>query len=56
MGHWTVANQALLPMEFSWQGYWSGEAFPTPGDFPGPVIEPMSLASPALAYMPILYH
>ena len=39
----TVACQALLPMEFSRQKYWSRLPFPTPG------IEPTSLASPALA-------
>ena len=40
--------QALLPMEFSRQEYWKGLSFPTPGDHPHPVIEPVSLASPAL--------
>ena len=35
--------------EFSRQEYWSGLPFPTPGDLPDPGIEPMSLASPALA-------
>ena len=44
---WTVALQALLPMGFSRQEYWSGLPFPTPGD-PYPGIEPGSLA-PALA-------
>ena len=38
-----------LSMEFSRQEYWSGLPFPTPGDPPDPGIEPMSLASPALA-------
>ena len=28
--------------------YWSGLPFPSPGDLPGPGIEPASLASPAL--------
>ena len=46
---WTVAHQAPLSMEFSRQEYWSGLPFPTAGDFPDPGIEPMSLASPALA-------
>ena len=38
-------------MEFSRQEYWSGLPFPTPGDLPYPGIEPVSLASPALAGM-----
>ena len=46
---WTVAYQAPLSMEFSRQEYWSGLAFPTPGDLPDPGIEPASLVSPALA-------
>ena len=29
--------------------YWSGLPFPTPGDLPDPGIEPLALASPALA-------
>ena len=36
-------------MGFSKQEYWSGLAFPTPGDLPDLGIEPESLASPALA-------
>ena len=27
---WTIAHQAPLPMEFSWQEYWNGLLFPTP--------------------------
>ena len=46
---WTVASQVLLSMGFSKQEYWSRLPFPTPGDLPDPEIEPMSLASPALA-------
>ena len=46
---WTVAHQALLSRGFSRQEYWSGLPFPTPGDLPDPGIEPMFLASPALA-------
>jgi len=42
----TAAHQALLPMGFPRQEYWSGLPFPSPGDFPGPEIEP---ASPVLA-------
>ena len=33
-------------MEFPRQEYWSGLPFPSPGDLPGPGIEPVS---PALA-------
>ena len=36
-------------MEFSRQEYWSGLPFPTPEDLPDPGVEPVSLASPALA-------
>ena len=53
---WTVACQTPLSVEFSRQ-YWSGLLFPIPGDIPDPgsnlyllpLIEPTSLASPALA-------
>ena len=45
----TVARQAPLSMGFSRQEYWSGLPFPSPGDLPDPGIEPVSLASPALA-------
>ena len=45
---WTVACQALLFMEFSRQGYWSGFPFPSPGDLLNPGIEFESLASPEL--------
>ena len=44
----TVAHQAPLSMGFSRQEYWSGLPCPLPGDLPGPVIEPMSIVSPAL--------
>ena len=47
---WTVACQAPLSMEFSRQEYWSGLAFPPPGDLPNPGTEPMSLASLILAF------
>ena len=36
-------------MEFSRQEYWDSLPCPAPGDFPNPEIEPVSLASPALA-------
>ena len=40
---WTIA---LCPWSFSRQQYWSELPFPSPGDLPGPGIEPIS---PALA-------
>ena len=46
---WTVAHQAPLSMGFSREEYWSGLPCPPPGDLPDPGIEPVSLASPALA-------
>ena len=46
---WTVAHQALLSMEFSRQGYWSGLPLPTPGELPNLGNEPAYLASPILA-------
>ena len=45
---WTVACQASLSMEFSRQEYWSGLPFPSPGDLPGPGVEPTFLAPCAL--------
>ena len=48
MTPWTVARQAPLSMGFSWQEYWSGLPFPSPGGFPDPGIKPMSLRSLAL--------
>ena len=38
---WTVACQAPPSMGFSRQEYWSGLPFPSPGDLPGPGIEPV---------------
>ena len=46
---WTVAHQVPLSMGFSRQEYWSGLPFPSPEDLSDPEIEPVSLASPALA-------
>ena len=46
---WTTARQASLSKEFSTQEYWSGLPFPPPGDLSHPGINPLSLASPALA-------
>ena len=39
---WTVAHQAPLSTEFPRLKYWSGLSFPSPGDLPNPVTEPMS--------------
>ena len=43
-----VTPWTLLSMDFFRQAYWSGLPLPTP-DLPHPGIEPVSLASPALA-------
>ena len=37
---WTVARQAPLAIVFPRQEYWSGLPFPSPGDLPGPGIQP----------------
>ena len=42
---WTLARQAPLSMGFFRQEYWSGLAFPSPGDLPNTGIKP---GSPAL--------
>ena len=42
----TVARQASMSMEFSWQEYWSELPFSPPGDLPNPEIKP---TFPALA-------
>ena len=39
----TVARQAPLSMKSSRQECWSGWPFPSPGDLPGPGLEPGSL-------------
>ena len=41
---WTAACQAPLSMGFSRQEFWSRLPFPSPGDLPGPGIEPESPA------------
>ena len=46
---WIVAHQAPLSIGFSRQEFWSWLPCPSPEDLPGPVIEPRSLVSPALA-------
>ena len=43
-----VACQPPLSMRFPRQEYWSGLAFPYPGDLPNPGVEPEALASPGL--------
>ena len=45
--------QAPLSMRFSREQYWSGLAFPTPGDLPDPGIKPVSCIS--FTGMQILY-
>ena len=45
----TVACQASLYMGLFGQESWSGLPFPSPGDDPGPGVEPTSPASPTLA-------
>ena len=40
MTPWTVACQAPLSMEFSWQEHWIGLPFPSLGDLPDPGIQP----------------
>ena len=46
---WTGASQVPLAIGLPRQEFWSELPFPTPGDLPDPVIEPVSPASPALA-------
>ena len=45
----SIPPGSFCPWNFSRQEYWSRLPFPPPGDLPDPGIEPMSLASPALA-------
>ena len=45
----TLCNPArLLSVGLSWQEYWNGLPFPTPGDLLDPGIEPTSLDAPEL--------
>ena len=44
MTPWTAAYKAPLSMGFSRQGHWSGLPLPSPGDLPGPGMEPRSPA------------
>ena len=46
---WAIACPAPLSRGFSRQEYWNELPFPPPEDLPDPGIEPLSLASPALA-------
>ena len=46
---WTVAHHAPLSMGLSRQEYRCGFPCPPPGHLPNPGVEPVSLASPALA-------
>jgi len=39
---WTIAHKAPLFLGFTWQKYWSGLPFPSPGDLPDPRIKPES--------------
>ena len=41
---WTVAHQVPLFLGFSWQEYWNGLPFPSPGYLLDPEIEPRSPA------------
>ena len=43
----TVAQQALLSIEFSRQEYWNGLSFPSQGDLPDPGIKLRSPTVPA---------
>ena len=51
--HWDPVDYSLpgssVSLEFSRQEHWSGLPFPSSGDLPDSGIEPMSLASPAIA-------
>ena len=40
--HTLCNSQAPLSVESSWQEYWSGQPFPSPGGLPNPGIEPRS--------------
>ena len=46
----TVTRQASLSTEFSRVEYWSGEAFPSPGNLPDPGTKPRSPALQADSY------
>ena len=46
---WTIPHRAPLSMGFPRQEYWSGLQFPLSENLPDLGIEPVPLASPALA-------
>ena len=46
---WTVSRHTLLFVRFSRHEYWSGLPCPPPGDLSDPGVEPISVASLALA-------
>ena len=50
LGPHGLADQDLLSMEFSRQGYWSRLPFPSPGDLPDLGIKPGSSALQAILY------
>ena len=41
---WTIACQVPLCTGFTWQEYWNGLPFPTPGDVPNPGFQTVSPA------------
>ena len=45
---WTVAHQALLPVEFSRHEYWNGLQFSPSEDLPNPGFEPPCPVPPVL--------
>ena len=49
---WTVACQAPLSVGFSWQEYWSGLPFTSPGDLPNPGIKSALQADSLLSEPP----
>ena len=49
---WIVTHQAPLSLGFSREEYWSGVAFPSPGDIPDPETEPRSPSGDSLPSAP----
>ena len=45
---WTLVCQAPQSIGCSWEEYWSGLPFPSPGELPNPGIEPVLAVPPAL--------
>ena len=54
----SVALEVPLSMGFSWQEYWSGLPFPSPGDLPNPGLEPGSqaIANQAISLLCFFLH